>query len=136
MRRGDPFRLASLPNGQGRWRLYSRHRLPVRDDDLFHLDGQTVSCTSCAALDGVEFTTNLTPGSGALTSVCCTNCGFAETTDSRFHLLPRTEPVAPVSAAVPNGVRRCQFPPQEPVVRPDITTQHLRTAARLKGAYR
>jgi len=72
------------PTLTGERRLYSRHRLPVRDDDLFHLDGLTVSCTSCAAIDEVEFTTSPTPGPDLLAVVRCTKCGIAETTDSRF----------------------------------------------------
>lgn len=68
-----------------RWRLYSRHRLPVSDDDLFRLDGQTIACTGCRTVDEVDFTTTAAMvGSGAVATARCASCGRAEITDALF----------------------------------------------------
>ncbi|WP_158647590.1 hypothetical protein [Actinoplanes sp. ATCC 53533] len=76
-----------------RWELYSRHRLTAGDDDLFALDGTTVRCTNCGAVDDVDFTTTVSAtAAGQDTTISCRRCGATETTDPAFtvHRQPTT----------------------------------------------
>ncbi|GAA4595825.1 hypothetical protein BJY16_001805 [Actinoplanes octamycinicus] len=73
-----------VPDRARNWRLYSRHLLDG-SDDLFTLDGSTIRCTTCAAVDEVRFSTAHTAtGSGLDAVVTCTHCGCAETTTPAF----------------------------------------------------
>lgn len=78
------------------WQLFSRHRLPVTDADLFavagHDTGATWTCTHCGAVDLLAFTTRHRRGTepgpdGERGIVTCTGCRSAETTDPLFTVI-------------------------------------------------
>lgn len=65
-------------HGKGhRWKLYSRHRLAVADDDLFVLDGRTITCARCRTVDDVEFITTGDTRT-AETIITCQTCAATE----------------------------------------------------------